>query len=653
MFATFETGDLTTYPQRLETLLDKQRHAIDRLARQASPTYASLMKPLQDLDEERALFFTPLEHLHSVADAPDVRTAYEACLPLLSAFDSWLYRHRALYDQIASLHSDDPEAARVLNDTVRDFRLAGVDLDAEARERLTQIDRQLSEQSNAFETHLLDATQAHEWILDRPEDVAGMPLADREAARIETPEGIRYRFSLQMPSYTAYMTYGPNRALRRELYQAYTTRAPENGTVIDRLLALREEKARLLGFDHYAHYALQTRDAETVETVESFLEQLLTSARPQAEREMARLKAYALETDGIETLAPWDVAYYSERLKKELYAYDAALTRPYFPLERVVSGLFAWLTEWFGIAFEPIEVPVWHPSVRVWQLTEADRIVGRIYLDLETRPTKHGGAWMHNWESRFVDQAGRTHAPSAFVVANFAAATPTVPSLLRHDDVVTLFHEMGHAIHHLYSRTHERAVSGIHGVAWDAVEFPSQFLEHFAYEATILKRFGFHYQTGEPIPETLLETLHRARNFQAALGILRQVELALFDLQLHQKSYRGDAVHALLERIRERTALLPPPEWNRFEHGFSHIFAGGYAAGYYSYKWAEVFSADAFHASHDPHRGFEADRARTYREHILSRGASSPMRTLYQNWLGHAPRLESLMRLYAIGVSDA
>ena len=649
MFAQFRPKNLETFPAELETLLTRQKKKIGELAQSESDDYEAVLKPMEDLDEERSLFFTPLSHLNSVLNSEATRKAYEACLPLLSRFHSEIAQNEALYAKLKRLRPQTPQQQKVLENEIRDFRLSGAELPLEQKKELEAIDLELSELSNRFSQNLLDATRAYELIIEDPADVEGVPESDLAAARFEEEGKEKWRFTLQIPSYMAYMTYGPNRQLREELYRAYSTRAPENAAVIDRILELRQRKAELLGFDNYAEYALQSRDARNEWEVIDFLEKLVDLSLPQGRSELEELRRFAKDLDGLEDLAGYDVAYYSEKLKKHLFDFDESDTKPYFERERVLAGLLAIVSELFGIRFEAVEAPVWHATVRTFDIFRGSELTGRIYFDLEAREEKRGGAWMHDWETRFVDSRGEGHLPSAFVVANFAPAGDAQPSLLRHDDVVTLFHEMGHALHHLMSRVSERSVSGINGVAWDVVEFPSQFLENFAYEAPILRRFAFHYESGEPIPENLLARIKAAKNFQAALGMLRQLEFALFDFRLHQRLYQGEEVQKLLDEIREHTALLKPPAYNRFQHGFAHIFAGGYAAGYYSYKWAEVLSADAFFACLDSEGNFDREMARGYEEHILSRGGSEEMSTLYRRWLGRKPKLESLTRLYGIG----
>ncbi len=649
MFQTFQIENLEDFPTQLENLLNRQRETIETITKEAEPTYDAVLKPLQDLDEELSLFFTPLSHLHSVMNSEETQKAYEASLPMLSKFSSEMAQNVPLFRKIEQIRTDDAEASTVLAHDIRNFKLSGIDLPEAEKKRLEEINLRLSELSNAFSQNLLDATNAYKLIIEDEKDVEGMPQSDIDAAKSEIDGKVVYKFTLQIPSYLAYMTYGPNRDYREALYKAYTTRAPQNAEVIDEMLLLKQEKAKILGFESYAAYALQTRDAKSEAEVLDFLNKLADTALPQAKEELETLRYFAQKSDGIDDLASHDVAYYSEKLKKATFDFDDTMTKPYFEQNRVLNGLLDIVSELFGVTFQKAEVPVWHDCVKAFDIFEEGRLSGRIYFDLEARKEKRGGAWMHDWETHFVDTEGKEHLASAFVVGNFSPATESTPSLLRHDDVVTLFHEMGHAIHHLFGKCHERSVSGINGVAWDVVEFPSQFLENFAYEAAILKRFGFHYETGEPISDTLLAKIKETKNFQAALGILRQVEFSLFDFKLHQRLYQGEEVQQLLDTVREKTTLLKPPRYNKFQHGFAHIFAGGYAAGYYSYKWAEVLSADAFFACLDEQEGFDKARAKGYKEIILANGAAKEMSELYTEWLGRKPQVKSLIRLYGIG----
>jgi len=648
MFQEFKINNLEQFPQELKKLLDQQRTVINNITTSNDISYEKVLKPLQDLDEELGLFFTPLSHLNSVMNSEETQKAYEESIPLLSKFSSEMAQNVALFEKIEQINTDNDEAKTVVSHQVRDFVLSGVKLPEEKKKRMEEISLRLSELSNQFSQNLLDATNAFELIIQEAKNVEGMPQSDIDAAKEEVEGKTVYKSTLQIPSYLAYMTYGPNREYRKLLSKAYNTRAPENAEVIDQILALKQEKAKILEFESYAHYALETRDASKQEEVTSFLEALADAALPQAKNELSELKEYAKSVDGIEDLAGYDVGYYSEKLKKEKFDFDDTMTKPYFEQSKVLKGLLDIVSELFTVTFKPADVPTWHACVKPFDIFEGAELSGRIYFDLEARKEKRGGAWMNDWETHYIDSKGEKHLASAFIVCNFSPATEKNPSLLRHDDVVTLFHEMGHAIHHLFGKCKERSVSGINGVAWDVVEFPSQFLENFAYEAAILKRFGFHYETGKPISEELISKIKETKNYQAALGILRQVEFSLFDFKLHQKLYQEEEVQNLLDAIREKTALLKSPSYNKFQHGFAHIFAGGYAAGYYSYKWAEVLSADAFFSCLDDHSGFDIKSAKGYKECILAHGGAKEMSELYQEWLGRKADVKSLIELYEI-----
>ncbi len=648
MFQEFKINNLEQFPQDLDVLLNQQRELINHITTNDESSYEKVLKPLQDLDEELGLFFTPLAHLNSVMNSEETQKAYEESIPLLSKFNSEMAQNVALFKKIEHIKAEDDESKTVVSHEVRDFVLSGVKLPVKKKKRMEEISLKLSELSNQFSQNLLDATNAYELIVKDEKDVEGLPQSDIDAAKEEVKGKTVYKFTLQIPSYLAYMTYGPNRTYRKEISKAYVTRAPENAEVIDQILSLKNEKAKLLGFTNYAHYALETRDAAKQEDVISFLESLADAALPQAKVELEELKAYAKKVDNITELESYDVAYYSEKLKKDKFDFDDTMTKPYFEQGKVLKGLLDIVSELFDVTFKPADVPTWHACVKPFDIFDKGELSGRIYFDLEARKEKRGGAWMNDWETHYVDSKGKTHLASAFIVCNFSHATKENPSLLRHDDVVTLFHEMGHAIHHLFGKCHERSISGINGVAWDVIEFPSQFLENFAYEAAILKRFGFHHKTKEPISDTLLAKIKETKNYQAALGILRQVEFSLFDFKLHQDLYQGEKVQALLDSIREKTSLLKVPDYNKFQHGFAHIFGGGYAAGYYSYKWAEVLSADAFFSCLDDESGFDKERAKGYKEFILANGGAKEMSELYQEWLGRKADVKSLTKLYEI-----
>jgi len=647
-FQEFKIENLEEFPKELEQVLASQLESIERISKNDDFTYEGVSKPLQDLDEELENFFTPLAHLNSVENSEATQKAYEKSLPLLSKFSSQIAQNEELFQKIKKIKTDNIEAQKVLENDIKSFVLAGAELPIEQKKELEAINLKLSELGNNFSQNLLDATNEFEMLIENEKDVEGIPETDLALAKTEIDGKTVYKFTLQVPSYLAYMTYGPNRARREEMARAYASRAPKNAEVIDELMELRQKKAKLLGFGSYSEYSLATKDAPSTDAVISFLEELAAQASSQAIVELDELKAYARKVDNIFSLQSFDVAYYSEKLKKEKFNFDESMTKPYFEKSKVLRGMLDVVSELFSVEFREVDVKVWNKKVNTFDIYKENKLSGRVYFDLEARKEKRGGAWMHNWETHFVDANGEQHLPSVFIVCNFSPSTEDSLSLLRHDDVVTLFHEMGHGIHHLFGKCTEHAVSGVNGVAWDVIEFPSQFLEAFSYEKPILKRFAFHHETAEPMSDELLEKINSTKNYQAALGILRQVEFSLFDFNLHLKLHQGDEVQDLLNEIRKRTALLDVPEYNKFQNGFAHIFSGGYAAGYYSYKWAEVLSADAFFACTDE-SGFNQEKADGYLKYILNKGGSVDMNILYKEWLGRDAEVGSLLKLYGIG----
>ena len=645
MFVSFKPIDYENFPKKLSTILKENEELIEKLLRKEDKTYYNFVRPYMESFEKLDLFFTPLSHLHSVENSKETQKAYENSLPLLSRYHTKISQNKELYRAFLQIDSDDLAQKEVIYQEIRDFKLSGVELSEDKKKRVEEINLRLSELNNQFSQNLLDATNAYELIIEDPKDVEGLPKSDLELAKIQKDGKSVWRFTLQIPSYMAYMTYGPNRKLREELYKAYITRAPKNQEIIDEILRLRDKKAKLLGFDHFSKLSLATKMAPSDDVVVGFLNELADATFSFAKKEVKRLEVLAKE-NGIEKIESYDVAYYSEKLKKLELDFDDEITRPYFEQNRVLQGLLDFVSELFDITFEMIDVPVWNEKVKVYDLKEDGKTFARIYFDLESRENKRSGAWMNDWQTYHEDENGKEHLASAFVVCNFPPSTKDTPSLLRHDDVVTLFHEMGHAIHHLFSRVKERFVSGIHGVEWDVVEFPSQFLENFAYESEVLKRFARHYKTDELMPDDLMIKIKKSKNFLAAMGMLRQLEFALFDFMLHQKLYQADEIQELLDSIRDRLSPIKPPSYNRFQWGFAHIFAGGYAAGYYSYKWAEVLSADAFFACFD--KEIKKDMINGYKHHILQKGAIQSMSKLYKEWLGRDPDPKALIKLYGL-----
>jgi len=639
--------NLETFIEDLESLTKENLAKIEELLDLEEKTYQNFVKVLEDIEEELSLFFTPLSHLNSVKNSDKTQEVYTKALEILTHYSTQISQDIRLYHVYKEIFQKEQNTLngaqkRVLELNIQSFELSGAHLDDETKEKLAKINLRKSELSNQFSQNLLDATAAYELVVTDPKDVEGIPQSDLANAEFEEDGIKKWRFTLQIPSYLAYMTYGPNEKLREELYRAYTTRAPQNAAIIDELMALRKEMAQLLGFENYAQYSLETKMATSPQEVVDFLEELLESSKEQGYKEVAELEAFAKKK-----LSSWDVAFYSEQLKKSAYDIDEEEYRVYFEKESVVGGMFDFLKKLFNITFEAVDEELWDEKAYSYDLYLNGALQGRLYLDLEARKEKRGGAWMDDFQTRTKKSDGSVVLPSAFVVCNFPQSSEKTPSLLRHDDVVTLFHEMGHALHHLLSQVDEAEVSGVHGVEWDAVEFPSQFLENFAYEKSVLQLFAKHYQTKEVLPDSMIEKLIRAKNFQSAMAMLRQLEFGLFDMLLHIHHYQGEKVQELLETLRQRTAPIKPPSYNRFQNSFGHIFAGGYAAGYYSYKWAEVLSADAFMAIADKQK-INQELAIRYKEVILYNGGSKSMKELYKEFMQREPKVEPLLELSGI-----
>ncbi|EMY75927.1 peptidase family M3 [Leptospira weilii serovar Ranarum str. ICFT] len=647
MLPEFKTDDPEKTKNSILEKIKTIREELPILLSKKEKTYEHVIRPLNDLVQEMQVEFTVLAHLNSVKNSKEIQDLYTQVLPEITAFYSDLGQNEELnlvYQEILKNEENTLSVPRkkTLQDSILQFQLSGIGLPPEIKKRIQEIQIRLSDLDNQFSQNLLEATNAFELVLDRPEDVEGIPESDLNAAKTE--DG-KFRFTLQMPSYIAYMTHGPNRSIRESLYKAYTTRAPQNGKLIQEILALRYELAKLLGYQNYVELSLATKVADSGKTVLKFLRDLAEQAKPIAEQEFVDLSNFA-KTLGIDSLQAYDTAFASEKLMKSRFDFDEEETRPYFEKENVVAGTFQFLNELFGLEFRETSARVWEEKVRVYDLYKAGKLLSRLYVDLEARKDKQGGAWMHNWYSR-NRIADREILPTAFVVCNFPISTNTSPSLLKHGDVITFFHEMGHALHHLCTKIEEPPVSGINGVEWDAVEFPSQFLENFATTTRVLKIFGKHYITGETIPDTMIAKLKETKNFLSAMGIVRQLEFSLFDILIHEKSHTEEEVHSILGKVRKEVAVVIPPEYNRFQNGFSHIFPGGYAAGYYSYKWAEVMSADAFFAFVD--KGvFDPELSNAYFTEILERGGSENAMILFKRFLGREPEVGSLLKLYGL-----
>ncbi len=645
-FVKFQCN-LDTFIEDLNNILDANNKKIKELLKQENKTYTSFVKPMQIMDEELELFFTPLSHLNSVNNSEDTQKIYSDSLPIITEYSTNISQNIDIYNAYKKIQNNEKdtlnhEQNRVLELNIQGFELSGAHLDEEVKKRLAEINIKKSDLQNNFSQNLLNATNAYEKIITNEKDVEGIPKSDLDTAKFEENGEVKYRFTLQMPSYISYMTYGPNREIREEIYKAYVSRAPENAEIIDELLELRHEMSELLGFKNYAEYSLASKMADSTESVLNFLERLLKNSQAQAKEELEEL-----QTMSDTKLESFDTAFYSEQLKKKKYSIDEEEFRPYFEQKSVVEGMFDFLNKLFGIEFKKVDEKLWDEKATSYDLYVDNQLRSRLYFDLEARKSKRGGAWMHNYQTHSSDEKGERKLASAFLVCNFPASTKDSPSLLRHDDVVTLFHEMGHAIHHVLSNVKESEVSGVNGVEWDAVEFPSQFLENFAYEPKVLKMFAKHYETSEVIPDEMIQKLVDSKNFMSASGMLRQLEFSIFDFKLHTKAYKGDEVQKLLDSIREETALIKTPAYNKFQNGFAHIFAGGYAAGYYSYKWAEVLSADAFFKVVDEGI-FDSSTAKNYLDIVLDGGGAKSMSEYFNELMGRDADTDSLLRLNGI-----
>ena len=653
MFKEFNLDNLENSKELLEKFLDENRKKIDELLNIKNKTYKNFVLPFQEIGESINDFLTPIFHIDSVKNSEITTKVYEECIPVISKYETEISQNDKFYYAFKDIQSKEKSTLndiqnKVLENEIRDFKLSGCYLENNKKKRLEEINLKLSELSHKFSQNLLSATKSFEMIIENFEDVKEIPTSDLELAKFEEEGKTKYKFTLQMPSYLAYITYGTSREKREEIYKAYCTRAPQNGKIIEEILALKDEKVKILGFENYAQYSLATKMASKEEDVVSFLEELGKKAKVKAKEELNEIKEMALK-DGITDFRSSDVSYYSEKLKKAQYDLDEEYYRPYFEQQSVLNGFFDFLHQMFNIKFTKANTPAWDEKVKVYDLSEDDKIVARIYIDLESRSDKKGGAWMNNWHTYHKNSNGEIKLPTAYIVGNFPPSTVETPSLLRHNDVVTLFHEMGHALHHLLSKIEEPFVSGISGVAWDTVEFPSQFLEYFSYDKDVLKLFAKHYQTGEVLDDEAIDKIIKAKNFQSSMATVRQVEFALFDFKVHQKLYKTeDEVQEILNSVRNEFSVMTPPSYNKFQNGFSHIFSGGYAAGYYSYKWAEVLSADAFYMFIDSGNIFNKELGLKYRDTILSKGGSYDMDKLFFDFAQREPSVDSLLKIDGI-----
>ena len=648
----------------IRTLLEGNRERIAALAQLTEPTFAAVVEPLEELQHRTARTWSPVSHLNAVVNSEGLRSGYNACLPLLSAYHTDLAQSEPLYSAYRTIAEREsatlaPVQRRLLEHAVRDFRLAGVGLPAERKERFKMAMLELAQLQAKFEENVLDATNNWSWHVTDSQELRGLNemLVEQAARRAQERQLPGWVLSLDQPTYVAVVTDAESEPLRRAFYEAWTTRASDQGptagrwdnsAVMEEILARRHRAARLLDFPNYAQYALATRMAHSTEEVLGFLRELATAARTTARAEFAELEEFAGRK-----LAAWDVGFYAERLQRERFAISQEQLRPYFPLPRVLDGLFGVAERLFGVRMrEQSGAPVWHPDVRFFEIVGAGgEALGSFYLDAYARPHKRSGAWMDECVGRKQLAAGSA-LPVAYLVTNFLPPGSARPALLTHDDVVTLFHEFGHGLHHLLTRVDYPSIAGINGVAWDAVELPSQFLENYAWHPEVLQRISGHFESGAPLPTEAQERLIATRSFHAGLSMLRQLEFALFDFRVHAEysPERGGRIAEVLREVRSEVAVVPVPPWNRFAHSFGHIFAGGYAAGYYSYKWAEVLAADAFGAFEE-HGVFDRATAQRFLDAILSRGGSRDALEAFIEFRGRRPDVRALLRQHGISTA--
>lgn len=657
----------------IEKLIADCKAAIESAVNAETKTWETLVENVERADNVLSKAWSPVSHMNSVISSDELREAYESCLPMLSEYGTWVGQHKGLfvaYNEFSTSSEFDALSGaqkKVITNALRDFKLSGIDLAPEQQKRYGEIQSRLSELSSQFSNHVLDATHAWQKVITDEQELAGLPDSAKAAAKqmAEQKDLDGWLFTLDFPSYLPVMTYSDNATLRQEMYTAFTTRASEQGPnageydnsdTMEEIMALRHEVSNLLGFESYAHKSVETKMAESPEQVLGFLNELAQKSVPQAKREVEELRTFAKDEFGVTELNPWDYAYYGEKLKQARYSISDEQLRPYFPADKVLTGLFTTVNKLFGITVKPHnkEVDVWHKDVQFFDIfDDEDEYRGSFYLDLYAREKKRGGAWMDDCQGRIKFSTGELQTPIAYLTCNFNQPIGDKPALFTHDEVVTLFHEFGHGIHHMLTQVDEAAVAGINGVAWDAVELPSQFLENWCFEEDALAFISGHYETGEPLPKDLLDKMLAAKNFQSAMMMVRQLEFSLFDFRIHHEysPEHGARIQSILDEVRDQVAVVKPPQTNRFQHGFGHIFAGGYAAGYYSYKWAEVLSADAF-SKFEEDGIFNHTTGHSFLTNILERGGSQEPMELFKAFRGREPQIDALLRHSGIDTNE-
>ncbi|MBC3766586.1 oligopeptidase A [Neptunicella marina] len=670
------TSDISSLPSfssiNPETIVSDVKQALaqckqdieDCLNANQTYTWDNLVAPLEESDDKLGRLWSPISHLNSVLSSDALRNAHDACLPLLSEYSTFVGQHEPLYLAYKQIKDSDEFAAlseaqrKVIDNTLRDFELSGIALEKDKKQRYGEIKSRLSDLSSTFSNNLMDATLGWQKHITDKNLLSGLPQSalDAAAQAAQQKELDGWLFTLDFPSYLPVMTYADNRDLREEFYVAFSTRASEqgpnagkwdNGPIMQETMQLRSELATLLGFDNYASLSLATKMAESPEQVFGFLEDLAKRSKPQAQADLQELRDFAQQQYQHSDLKAWDIAYYSEKLKEQKYAISDEMLRPYFPEPKVVNGLFEVVERLYGIKIiKRDDVDVWHKDVSYYDILDKNnQLRGSFYLDLYARAHKRGGAWMDECQVRRRRVDGTLQPPVAYLTCNFNGPVGDQPALFTHDEVLTLFHEFGHGLHHMLTQVDVGSVSGINGVAWDAVELPSQFLENWCWEGEALAIISGHVETGEPLPADLLDKLLAARNFQSAMQMVRQLEFSLFDFKLHHDfdASETNQITRILDDVRKDVSVIIPPAFNRFQHSFGHIFAGGYAAGYYSYKWAEVLSSDAF-SRFEEEGIFNQQTGHDFLTHILEMGGCREPMELFVAFRGREPQVDALLR---------
>jgi oligopeptidase A len=667
-FADFKTEHVTP---AVDALLAECNAAIEKVSAEATPaTWRDFVEPLENANERLSRAWGQVGHLNAVMNSPELREVYNGNLPRLTAYYTELGQNEKLFNKYKYLHSSaefralTPAQQKIVDNELRDFRLGGAELPADKKARFKAISEELSKLSSRFSDNVLDATNAFSHFIEDEKGLAGLPDDARQAAReaAEKDNKPGWKFTLHAPSYLPVMQYADDRALRELMYKASATRASEfgdakldNTPLIADIVKLRRELAQLLGFNNYAEVSLEPKMAESPAQVIKFLNELAARAKPYAERDLQEVKDFARAELGMNELAAWDIPYVSEKLRVARYAFSEQEVKQYLPETTVVPGMFKLIETLYGLTITPTEAPRWHDDVRFYSIHDkTGALIGQFYLDLYARGTKRGGAWMDDaiTRRRLASGANGIQAPVAYLNCNFSAPVGGKPATFTHDEVITLYHEFGHGLHHLLTQVDFLGVSGIHGVEWDAVELPSQFMENFCWEWDVLRPMTRHVDNGKPLPKSLFDKMLAAKNFQSGMQTVRQIEFALFDLELHSSfdPAGGKTALDLIHDVRKRVAVVFPPNYNRFPNSFSHIFAGGYAAGYYSYKWAEVLSADAFSLFEEQGVLDPAVGAR-FRNEILAVGGSRPALESFKAFRGREPSMDALLRHN--GMTDA